>query len=37
MPFCGVEFEGVVVSVVRRKAIVGVGEAVRLEKWVMRS
>ena len=37
MPFCGVEFEGVSVLVLRRKAIMGVGEAVRLEKRVMRS
>ena len=37
MLFCGVEFEGVAMLVVKRKAIIGVGEAVRLEKRVMRS
>ena len=37
MPFSDVEFDGVAVLVLRRKAIIGVGEAVRLEKRVMRS
>ena len=37
MPFCGVWSDCVSVPVLRRKAIIGVGEAVRLEKRVMRS
>ena len=37
MPFCDAESGCVRVLVLRRKAIIGVGEAVRLEKRVMRS
>ena len=37
MPFSCVEFERVSVPGLRRKAIVGVGDAVRVEKRVMRS
>ncbi len=37
MPLSSVEFEWVLVPGLRRKAIVGVGEAVRVEKRVMRS